>query len=273
MKSKRIQNGTFRNMFYRDSEQGFPVVLVHGFPMDGTLWDYQAERLKEHFRIILPDLPGSGHSPEIPAVSVEKMADSLFALLAQEKVDRCILIGHSMGGYTTLAFAEKYPEILKGFGLYHATAFADSREKKEGRLRSISMMKEYGGGAFLRQMLPNLYGEKFRKNNKQSVQALIKSKENAEANILAAYYTAMRERPDRTEVLKKSGVPVLFVLGKEDTAAPLADMLKQVSLPAVSEVHLLAHVAHVSMLEAPDISTAILEQYIRFCIGYPFKKE
>lgn len=270
MKLKKIPDGLFKGLFYRDSGDGFPVMLVHGFPFDGTLWDYQGQSLQKSFRLLIPDLPGSGQSPVLPSISMEGMADALNAILVRERIDRFILIGHSMGGYTTLAFAEKYAEKLKGFGLYHATAFEDSEEKKQGRKRSVSMMQQYGGGPFLHQILPAFFGDKYRRNNKEALQALIKSKENAAAEALVAYYEAMMQRPDRTHVLIQSKVPVLFVLGKEDTAAPPADVLQQVSLPVVSEVHLLADVAHMSMLEMPDASSKILEQFIRFCIDFPF---
>lgn len=265
MKLKKLQN-----IVYRDIGNGFPIMLIHGFPFDGTLWDYQIQKLQHSFHLLIPDLPGSGQSPLLPVTSMEGMADVLHAILIQEKIDQCILIGHSMGGYTTLAFAEKYPDKLKGFGLYHATAFADPEEKKRGRLRSIEMMRQYGAGAFLHQTLPAYFAEKYRKNNKDALEALIKSRKDADVAALVAYYEAMMQRPDRTHVLIQSKVPVLFVLGKEDTAAPPADVLQQVSLPVVSEVHLLADVAHMSMLEMPDASSKILEQFIRFCIDFPF---
>lgn len=267
---KELQAGSSKGTYYRDSEKGFPVMLIHGFPVDGTLWDYQVKKLREHFRILIPDLPGSGHSPLISPTTMESLAETMNDILVQEQIEQCILIGHSMGGYIALAFAEKYFQKLKGLGLYHSTAFPDTEEKKLGRMRSVEMMKQYGAGSFLRQMMPNLFSEKYRKNNKEALQALIKSKEDADVNALSAYYEAMMKRPGRTDVLKQIKAPVLFVIGKEDTAAPAADVLQQVSLPAVSEVHLLNEVAHISMIETPDASALILKQFIDFCIGYPF---
>lgn len=270
---KKIPDGPFKNTVYRDLGNGFPVMLVHGFPVDGSLWDYQADQLKSFCRLLIPDLPGSGQSPFIFGVTIESMADMLQDILLQEHIDRCILIGHSMGGYIALAFAEKYAQKLKGLGLYHSSAFPDTQEKKQGRIRSIAMMRQYGAGTFLRQMMPNLFGEKYRKNNKAALQTLIKSKEDADVNALSAYYEAMMKRPDRTNVLKELTVPALFVMGKEDTSAPPADVLQQVALPAVSQVHLLPDVAHISMLEMPDASTFILKEFIHFCINYPFAED
>lgn len=267
---KKLRNGTFKDSAYRDSGQGFPVLLVHGFPVDGSLWNYQAEKIQDCCRLLIPDLPGSGQSPLTFPITIESMADMLYDILLQEHIDHCILIGHSMGGYIALAFAEKYSPKLKGLGLYHSTAFSDTEEKKQGRIRSIAMMQRYGAGAFLRQMMPNLFAEKYRENNKDALKALIKSKEDANLNTLSAYYEAMMNRPDRTHILRQIKVPVLFVIGEKDTSAPAEDVLQQVSMPLVSQVHLLADVAHMSMLEMPDVSARILKDFIRFCIDYPF---
>lgn len=268
---KRIAKGTFKKAVYRQVGKGIPVMLVHGFPMDGNLWHYQAEELKKHFQLIIPDLPGSGNSPLVTPLSIEDMADFLNDILIQEGLKSCILIGHSMGGYIALAFAEKYPEKLQGLGLFHSTSFADTEEKKQGRLRSIELMKQYGPAVFLRQMMPNMVAEKFRKNNKTQLQALIKERAGSDVSTLEAYYQAMIQRPDRTKVLKQTKVPVLFVIGKEDSAAPVKDVLQQVALPSISEVHLFDEIAHLGMLEAPKISLAILSNFIRFCKTVSFQ--
>jgi pimeloyl-ACP methyl ester carboxylesterase len=267
---KKLSSGPFRECVYRDTGNGFPVMLVHGFPIDGSLWRYQAEKLASYFRLLIPDLPGSGQSPLTGSLRIEDMAEFLQAILEQEDIEQCILIGHSMGGYAALAYAEKYPEKLKGLGLIHSTAFADTEEKKQGRLRSVDLMQHYGAGVFLRQMMPGLFAEKFRKNNREELLELIKSKENASVEALTIYYRAMMERPDRTEVLKQTRAPVLFVIGKEDTAASAKDVLQQVSLPAVSEVHLFENVAHMGMLEIPDMTTHVIKQFVSFSVDFPF---
>jgi pimeloyl-ACP methyl ester carboxylesterase len=267
---KTLASGTFRGVGYRDAGRGFPVMLVHGFPVDGSVWDYQAARLKKKFRLLIPDLPGSGSSPLTQDLTMEDLAACLHDILEQEGVDRCIMIGHSMGGYATLAFAEKYASRLQGFGLFHSTAFADSEEKRQGRLRSIDMMERYGAGVFLRQMLPGLFARKYRSEQKPALQALLQSKEDADTKSFTAYYRAMMERPDRTAVLREARTPVLFVIGKEDTAAPAAHVLKQVTLPPVSEVHLFDDAAHMAMVELPEASTRVLDGFLSFCVDYPF---
>lgn len=263
---KRIRNGAFEGAAYFESGEGFPVVLVHGFPADHSLWKYQTGYLQKKYRLLLPDLPGTGCSPLIDPISIEDMAAFIKAMIDQEKIEKCILIGHSMGGYATLAFAQKHPEYLAGWGLFHSSAFADTEEKKQGRKRSIQMMKTYGQERFLCQMLPNLFSENFRKNNRDKIRNLIQERVNAGIDALIPYYHAMWERPDRTSALETAEVPVLFVIGKEDIASPMDDILQQVSLPPESVVHFLKNCGHMGMLEMPDTATHILEQFLHYCL-------
>src|SRR5215210_649891 len=132
-----------------------PVILVHGFGEDHSVWDQQARHLEKNCRLIVPDLPGSGKA-KLGDVSMEGMADHLKNILEEQSVSSCIMIGHSMGGYVTLAFAEKYPEMLAGFGLFHSSAYADSEEKKATRRKAIDFIRKNGTKEFLKTSVPNL---------------------------------------------------------------------------------------------------------------------
>lgn len=265
-KPTRIKSGAFEGAAYFDKGTGFPVMLVHGFPADHTLWSNQIKPLSKNYRLLLPDLPGTGYSPLIDPISIEDMAAFLKAIVDQEKIKKCILMGHSMGGYATLAFAEKYPELLAGWGLFHSSAYPDSEERKKGRKRSIQMMKDFGSEKFLCQMLPNLFSEAYKKKHRDKIKSCIKDRIDEGIDALIPYYRAMWERPDRTNILKAALVPVLFFMGKEDIAAPIENVLQQVALPPVSEVHLLADCGHMGMIEQPDAATHVLEQFIRYCL-------
>lgn len=251
-------------IIYRISGNGFPVVLVHGFAEDGNVWQYQTDFLKDHCRVIIPDLPGSGLSVfETDGVdtadNIEYYATCLHALLQQENIEKCIMIGHSMGGYITLAFAERYPQMLIGFGLVHSTAFADNDEKKQNRLKGIAMMKEYGGYAFIKSTTPNLFSTKFKNEQQEKVQELIEKGSAFSTVALQNYYTAMMTRPDRTAVLKDSEMPVLFVIGSDDIAIPMDDMLQQSHLPLTAYVHILKDAGHMGLWEdATAVNKALL---------------
>jgi pimeloyl-ACP methyl ester carboxylesterase len=252
------------SIFYQVKGEGLPVVLLHGLPLDSTVWNEQINFLKTHCKLIVPDIPGSGKSifekHETKATTIEYYAVCIQAILQHENVDACIMLGHSMGGYITLAFAEKYSKFLKGYGLIHSTAFPDSEEKKQMRQRAIATIDEYGAYAFLKSTTPNLFGDEFRKEHPEKIEAIIERGKNFSTKSLQDYYKAMMQRPDRTDVLKKSRVPVLFIIGTEDTAAPMKDVLQQVHLPEIAYIHILENTGHISMLESGEqLNSAILE--------------
>lgn len=238
---------------FQKEGNGFPVVLVHGFAEDSKVWNRQAEFLKNKFLLIIPDLPGSGASQMLNAkadISIDDYAECLHELLRHENISECVMLGHSMGGYITLAFAEKYPEALKAFGFVQSTAFADSEEKKATRKKGIDMMMHYGAYSFIKSTTPNLFGKKFKTEHPEEIEALIESGKKFSKEALQQYYRAMMNRPDRTHVLKSSKVPVLFILGTEDVAAPLNDVLQQVHLPEISYIHIIEGVGHMGIWEA-----------------------
>ncbi|HCL06523.1 MAG TPA: alpha/beta hydrolase [Chitinophagaceae bacterium] len=275
------------SLHYTIYGEGIPVVLLHGFGEDSSIWNRQVEVLQDHCRLIVPDLPGTGSShwnavngewsmlnkgqnPHSPFTidhsgltpSIDSLADSIQHLLLQENIQSCYLLGHSMGGYISLAFAERFPSMLKGFGLIHSTAFADSDEKKKNRLRGIELMKQYGGYSFLKTTFPNLFGEAFKKTNPEAIEQLIEQAAGFSTPSLQAYYYAMMNRPDRTHVLKGNPLPVLFVLGTEDVAAPLNDVLQQTHLPLISYIHILDGVGHMGMWESTERLNELLISFI-----------
>ena len=254
--------------YYRTEGEGIAVVLIHGFAEDHTVWSRQVDFLKAHCKVITPDLPGSGNSEVIhyslSAVSVDDFAQYIQAMLQHAGINECIMLGHSMGGYVTLSFAEKYPAQLLGFGFVHSTAFADSEEKKAVRQRAIGTMADYGSAAFVRSTTPNTFGAAFKKEHPEAVEALIERGKNVTIEALQQYYTAMMNRPDRTNVLANSKVPVLFIIGLEDAAAPAADVLKQVPLSGEAHVHTIAGVGHMGMWEAADKVNDYLLQFIQY---------
>jgi pimeloyl-ACP methyl ester carboxylesterase len=252
-------------LFYREAGGGLPVVLLHGFAEDGTIWDNQVDYLSAHCRVIIPDLPGSGKSPALaPAEGVEELAGSIATLLDELAIQQCILIGHSMGGYIALAFAEKYPDRLTALGLFHSTAYADNEEKKTGRRKSIEFIRNNGSAAFIRQSMPNLFSGYTREHKPDLINSIISRYSGFSPDSLVAYYEAMIARPDRTAVLRQFAGPVLFIIGQADAVIPMEQALQQCHLPAVSHIHIIENAGHQGMLEAPDRSNTILHSFINF---------
>lgn len=264
---------TYNNtdIFYRIEGKGQPVVLIHGFGEDGTIWDNQVQELKENYQLIIPDLPGSGRSPILKQqCTMESLADSIHQLIKvelgniyspEQLKDLLILIGHSMGGYITLAYVEKYHDQVKAFGLFHSTTYADNEAKKEARLKSIRFIQQNGAAKFIEQSLPSLFSEPFKQNNPSIVEELVQRYTNFSAEALVQYYEAMIKRPDRTILLKEFKKPILFIIGEHDSAIPLEHSLQQCHLPDESYIQLLQNSGHYGMLEEPKKATSFLKNF------------
>lgn len=257
MEEKSFQyNGS--TIYYRTTGQGKPVILLHGFGEDGTVWERQVTALQNNYRLIIPDIPGSGKSEFMANGNIETYADIIKELVNIEHTQvstngsglkEFSLIGHSMGGYIALAFAEKYPQYLNSLGLFHSSAFADAEEKKVTRKKAIEFIHEKGGASFLKTSIPGLFNEAFVTANESVILSLISKAKNFTKAALVQYYEAMIDRPDRTEVLKNFTKPILFIMGEFDKAVPLQSSLEQCYLPEISHVHILEKAAHMGMYE------------------------
>jgi pimeloyl-ACP methyl ester carboxylesterase len=256
------------SIFYRVEGNGKPVVFIHGFGEDGSVWDKQLDHLKNRFQFIIPDLPGSGRSEMIDDMSIEGMAEVIKKILdAESKAAspegfKGPLIGHSMGGYIVLAFAEKYPRLLNGFGLFHSTSYADTEEKKVNRRKGNEFIKQHGGFEFLKTAVPNLFSPNSKDEMPELIDEFITSLSNFRGDALVSYYEAMIQRPDRTAILKNATIPVLFIAGKFDNAVPLKDCLEQCHLPEKSYFHVLERSGHMGMMEETEKSNESLEKYL-----------
>lgn len=259
-----------KKIFYRTSGEGPVVVLLHGVPFDSTLWKNQYEAFPD-FKLIIPDLPGSGKSEMIEDMSIEGMAECVKDIIVHETASlffksgephSVILIGHSMGGYIALALAEKHPELLNGLGLFHSTAYADNDEKKEGRKKNIALLREKGTEAFVRGSVPNLFSPITKEKNPKLVEEEIAYACNFSAETIVNYQQAMLERKDRREVLRKSTIPVLFILGKYDAVVPLKDGLEQCSLADLNYIEVLKTAGHMGMKEEAIETNTILLNYL-----------
>jgi pimeloyl-ACP methyl ester carboxylesterase len=251
-----------KNLSYQVTGTGPVVVLIHGFGEDGNIWDTQVSFLQSSFTVIVPHLPGSGSSEIIDNMNMEGLAESVLAILQQENISNCSMIGHSMGGYVTLAFAEKYYSLLNSFGLFHSTALADTEEKKINRRKVIATVEKNGPVAFLKDFVPGLYSSSFKKDHSSVIEDHIKKVSYFSNEALIAYSISMLQRPDRTNVLKQNKMPVLFVLGREDNVVRLQDGLKLVSMPDISYIHILEQSGHMGMIEEPKQSVSILNNFL-----------
>ncbi|HTL10117.1 MAG TPA: alpha/beta hydrolase [Chitinophagaceae bacterium] len=257
---------------YQVTGQGAPVMLIHGFAEDSHVWREQVPQLSAQYRLIIPDLPGSGGSAMLEDMGLESLAHCMKAILDAECTGeeagqpraKPIVIGHSMGGYITLALVAMYKDAVSGLGLFHSSAFADTEERKNTRRRGIDFIQKHGSYEFIKQSTPNLFTEKFRIENNAVVEDMINRYGTFDPAALVAYYEAMIQRPDRTAILRSFGKPVLFIIGKQDKAIPFNDSMQQCHLPEVTSIHILENSAHMGMWEEKEKSSEALLSYLAF---------
>lgn len=248
---------------------GLPVLLLHGFTEDRRFWDAPVSFLRDKYQLIVPDLPGSGHSPFNSALTtLDLFAEAVRAMLEAEKISSAVLIGHSMGGYICLAFAEQFTAMVRGIGLFHSSPYADGPEKLAVRSKSISSIRQYGPAPFISQAIPGLFAQRFQSEHPEKINELVQRYANFSGPALVQYQEAMMARPDRTAVLAKTLGPVLVIGGEEDKAVPLKDSLRQSYLSDICYLHILEQTAHMGTLENTNLCNHYLDRYLHhFSIG------
>lgn len=258
-----------RTIAYSTQGKGPAIVLLHGFCEDSTIWsDFQSALADAGFQVVCIDLPGFGGSEPIPHASIEQYAEAVEAVVGTLELSRFVLTGHSMGGYTALAFAEKHPERLAGLGLFHSHPYADSESKKEARRKNIQFIENHGHIMFVKQLMPMLFAPAFAASNSYLVGKLVHAASMYPPAGIIGGLEAMIARPDRSHILKNSSCPVLFIVGEEDQAIPADQSLSQTVLPPTAAVHILEKTGHLGMLEAPKKTGRMLREFAGFCFHH-----
>ncbi len=255
-------------VYYHIYGQGKTIILLHGFGETGNIWKNQIDYLQANFKVIVPNLPGSGKSPFNEAIqSISDYADCLIELITQTCKNDFIILGHSMGGYITLELAEKLKNDnhFKGFGLIHSTAFADTDEKKETRRKAIDYIQKKGAFSFLKTSIPSLFGTNYAAKNLQTIDNLITEAKVFKVDAIVGYFNAMINRKDNTLTLQSSNLPILFIIGTEDMAVKMTDLMKQVHLPPISYIKILQNVGHMGMIEAKDEVNETIVDFAKNC--------
>ena len=221
---------------FSDVGKGRAVVLLHGFLENKTMWQELASELNKKHRVITIDLMGHGESGCLGYVhSLEVHAEVVHAVLSKLRIRKDIFVGHSMGGYVALAFAEMYPANVKGLVLLNSTARADNEERKANRDRAIkTVKKDYA--SFVRLSITNLFS---LDNRERLVDEIEKVKIEALKTPLqgvVASLEGMKIRKDRESLLRFSTYPMLLILGKKDPVLNYEDNLKQIENTTVKLV-------------------------------------
>lgn len=249
---------------YKKKGKGKPVMLLHGFGEDHRVFNRLIDQLSDDFLVIAPDIPGSGMSEFMKQLnSLSDIAEVLNKIVETEGIEKFSLIGHSMGGYITLAYAEKYPDKLDKLGLFHSTALADTEEKKAGRLKSIQFIEQSGAERFLKEMIPDLFSKKTKEEKPELVKETFEIYRNFNPDALIQYYHLMIKRPERTKLLAEVNIPVLLILGEEDNLIPLEKGLELAKLAKLTYIEIYKKSGHMGMLEEPEKTQEVVRDFLK----------
>lgn len=233
---------------------GNPLMLVHGFPLDHSIWNETAALLEENFDLILPDLRGFGESATVETpYFMDDMADDLATLLDHMKINEIAIAGHSMGGYVALAFAKKYPHRVRGLALVASQAAADAPDRKDGRYKTAQDVAEKGVGVVADAMTSKL-------SAMAEVQTFVRAimEQQTPAAVIGAL-KAMAEREDMSASLAAFSFPVLVVHGDEDALIPVDRGREVKSLVPAAHLTEIQGAGHMPMLEFPKETAAALK--------------
>lgn len=241
-------------LFYDDvGEGGTPVIFLHGFPFDRTMWKQQVDFLKSAHRVIAIDLRGFGKSTdEQSPLSIDLFTDDLIMFLHRMHIDKAIICGLSMGGYIALNAVKRFPDRFEALILCDTQCIADTPEAKDKRYASIDEINSKGVDAFNEKFIQGVFYEKSLETKKEVVQTLRDVVFSNSTHIMTAGLKALAERSETCSALHKITIPTLIICGKEDALAPLAQSeAMHVSIDG-SVLRVIEEAGHVSNLEQPE---------------------
>lgn len=253
-----------RTVRYLEAGSGWPVVLIHAFPLNAEMWRPQLERVPEGWRFIAPDMRGFGpdSSQDSRSMTLDDMASDIGPLLDELAIEAAVIGGLSMGGYITFALFRRSPERFSGMILGDTKAQADTPEGLEGRRKMIALAQAEGPSGVAQSMLPKLLGKTSldrRPDLSPRVRAMIESAPTA--GIVAAI-EAMMARPDSTGDLARIPCPTLVIVGEEDVLTPVADAVALQNQITRSRLVILPEAGHLSNLEVPDGFALALSDFL-----------
>lgn len=238
---------------YWDQGHGMCMVLLHGYLESGGVWDSFMKLFPAGFRIIVPDLPGHGQSGSWGKVhSMDDLAAAVKAILDQEKIEKVFLAGHSMGGYVTMAFADLFPSYLSAYALVHSTPFADTDEKRENRDREISLVLCGKKRQIVLVNVPKAFATANLDKMSKQVKLLKAMAMASPDDGVIALLNGMKERPDRTAVLKDPKLPLLLIGGVKDNYIPVDVFEKLAALAPHARILRLENSGHQGFMEEPE---------------------
>jgi pimeloyl-ACP methyl ester carboxylesterase len=238
---------------YRDVGTGKPIVFLHAFPLNQTMWDDQVTDLSTHRRVITFDWRGFGNSTLGDGIStMDTFADDLAGLLNELAIDQAVVCGLSMGGYAAFAFYRKYSGKVAALILADTKPQADTEEGKRGRYEMAELARSKGSSALVETMIPRLIGENTLRSNPQVYERLKKMIESAQPDGIAQALIAMAGRNDSTDLLTGISCRSLIIVGKEDKLTPPGDAEKMHRAIRGSSIEIIQNAGHLPNIEQKE---------------------
>lgn len=250
------------DLFHTDAGKGVPVVFLHGFCENLSIWNDFMPDIASNHRFISLDLPGFGGSPLLENTTIENVGECVYQFLRNIGIDKCHIFGHSLGGYVALAIEEKHSEFTLSIGLIHSNAFADGEEKKINRNKSIEFIQKHGADTFLQTFVPSLFNPERREELQDTIQLLSNLTKETSQETMIAYTSAMRDRKDRSNLISQPGKAILFVAGAHDGLINMELSISHKALIQNGEFHVLPNSGHVGMYEEPEMLVEILKNFL-----------
>lgn len=246
---------------YSNTGKGKTIVLLHGFLENSSMWNFYVNEFAKNYQVITVDLLGHGETENLSYMhTMEDMADAVHAILHHLEISESIFVGHSMGGYVSLAFAELYPEMIKGIVLLNSTSKEDSPERKINRMRAIKAVKQ-NPDIFIGMSIANLFSEE---NRDQLINEINLVKEQALKTSVQGIISAlegMKARKDREFILHQAAFPILLILGEKDPVLNYNDNISQIDGTSVELITLPD--GHMSHIENSDVLGAIILKFLK----------
>ncbi len=231
---------------YQKFGSGSVIVLLHGFLENQKMWQFCTDVLSKNHTIITIDLLGHGQTEPLGYVhSMEQNAQAVHAVLNHLNIQKVSFVGHSMGGYVALAFAEKNPLHTTSLVLLNSTAFADSDEKKWNRDRAIKVVKK-DYETFVKMSISNLFAEKNREKFEKQIQSTKTEALKTSLQGIISSLEGMKIRPDRSKFFAEINIPKLLILGKNDPVLNHEEAAKQTKSTNINLISLPhGHMSHI----------------------------
>lgn len=248
---------------YSESGNGKPVVLLHGYLEAKEIWAPLIEELEKQFRVIAIDLPGHGDSGVASdTLTMEFMAGAVNTVIESLDLNDVFMVGHSLGGYVTLAFLELYPHSLAGYSLFHSHPHADSHAAIQNRMREIAVVSAGKKNIMYPGNITKMFAPKNIDNMSDEVKRSKQIASKTSARGIIAVLNGMIARPSRKVLLEKGTKPLLWVLGRDDQYFSAGGVLDSVKVPSNAQVVILEKSGHLGFVEETKLSAEIINNFI-----------